>query len=192
MESPKSDLLLLYRVREKHDREAFGELYNTYITAVFRFVLLKVSHREEAEDLTAEIFTKAWQHLTSASASEVRHFRAFIYKIARNAIIDFYRTRAKKGTDAIEVAENIPDDRQNILTKLDIASDVDMLVKAIRQLKQEYQDVLFLRYVEDMSISDIARALEKNQTAVRVTLHRAVKKLETVISRQPTESVYDT
>lgn len=191
METPKTDVMLLYRVQKEHDREAFGELYNIYITSVFRFVLLKVSHREEAEDLTADIFTKAWQHLTNAAASEVRHFRAFIYKIARNTIIDFYRARAKKTTDPLEALQEVPDETQNIGAALETASDIDMLLKAMRQLKQEYQDVLFLRYVEDMSIADMAQALDKNQTAIRVTLHRAVKKLETIISRSPKESSYD-
>ncbi len=191
MDIPNTDLMLLYRVQKEHDREAFGELYNIYITPVYRFVLLKVSHREEAEDITADIFTKAWQHLTNAASSEVRHFRAFIYKMARNAIIDFYRVKAKKSNDSLETAEQIPDETQDVSQALETSSDIDTLLRGMRKLKQEYQDVLFLRYVEDMSIADIARALEKNQTAVRVTLHRAVKKLETIISRSPSESSYD-
>ncbi len=191
MDSVQNELTLLFRIRHHHDRDAFSILYQKYASAIYRFVALKIAHREEAEDVAAETFAKAWQYLTNSEREEVRHFRAFMYTIARSTIIDFYRSRAKHPTESVDVVMETPDSRPSAFEAAAKSGDAEMLLQAVKQLKQEYQDVIFLRYVEEMSVKEIAEALQKKQTAVRVTLHRATKKLEEVIKRQPRNPLYE-
>src|SRR3989338_5724102 len=85
--------LLLLKVRKK-DPDAFGQIYDLYVTSIYRFIYFKVANRADAEDLTSEVFLKIWQYLIDCE-DEIDNLRALIYKFARNLVIDFYRERAK-------------------------------------------------------------------------------------------------
>ena len=91
------DKILLYKVRVNRDPDAYGLLYDKYVASIYRYVFFKLSHKEEAEDVTSEIFLKAWRHIIDATGeSEIINFRTFIYRVARNSIVDVYRERVKK------------------------------------------------------------------------------------------------
>ena len=83
------DRYLLYRIRALRDPEAFARLYDKYVSQIYRFVLLKLPSKEDAEDLTSETFLKSWRYLQENR--EVTEFRGLLYRIARNAIVDWYR-----------------------------------------------------------------------------------------------------
>ena len=168
--------LLLYKVRIKKDPEAFAQLYDFYVEPIYRFVYFKLSNREDAEDITSEVFLKTWNYLT-ASETHVNSFRHLIYKIARNRIIDVYRERANRMECPIETIQNTAitaDLRKNI----EIKDEGERLLLVMKKLKSEYQEVIHLKYVEGLSAGDIAEILEKRYINVRVLLHRAVKKLK--------------
>jgi RNA polymerase sigma-70 factor, ECF subfamily len=168
---------LLYRVETKHDQHAFAELYDTFVDRIYRFVALKVVHKEEAEDVTSEVFMKTWQYLTTAHTSRVESVSGLLYAIARTTIVDLYRKRSKRREapidEAVQVAGN---SREQKTIETHIA--YQELLKKIRQLKQEYQEVILLKYIEEYSTAEIAKILGKKRTAVRVTLHRAMKVLD--------------
>lgn len=159
------------------DAEAFGFFYDRYLRSIYRFVYIKIGNKQLAEDLTQDIFLKTWQHLVDKKS--VRSFRAFIFRIARNTIADHYRSNNKQELpldympDSVEVVEEV------VITA-DKNMDADMLLKQIKNLKPEYQEVLLLRYVEDMSIDDIAQIIDKDKNNVRVILHRALNKLKEI------------
>jgi len=170
---------LLYNVRQKKDPEAYGALYDLYVNQIYRFVLYKLSNREEAEDVTSEVFLKAWQYLIDTDTEGTAHesFRPLIYTIARHKIIDTYRKRANNQYCAIERAEDLPAD---VDLERDITnhSEIIHLKKKMTGLKQEYQDVLHLRYIDDLPVREIASIMNKSNASVRVLLHRATKKLK--------------
>lgn len=168
---------LLYKVQIQKDPDAFALLYDGYVEPIYRFVYFKLSHKEEAEDVTGEVFLKCWQYLVSEKGKEIRNFGAFLYAVARNQIIEVYRRRAKRPEDLIHDEDDFGDDGGST-HQLEIQEDVDRLFIVLRKLKQEYQEVLLLRYVEEFSISEIAAITGKTKTSVRVTLHRALKKLK--------------
>lgn len=167
--------ILLYKIKATKDPESFALLYDAYVGPIYRFIYVKVSNKEEAEDIASDTFLKAWQYLIGEQA-DVANFRAFIYQIARNRVVDAYRERARKNeqglneADAVTAAPNFH--------KIDATLEGEWLYGKMKQLKQEYQEVLLLRYVEELSLREIATILGKGSTAVRVTLHRAVKKLK--------------
>ena len=75
--------VLLYKVQIKKDPEAFGELYDFYIEPIYRFVFFKLSNKEDAEDITSEVFLKSWNYLIETE-NKINNFRQLIYTIARN------------------------------------------------------------------------------------------------------------
>lgn len=171
------DKLLLVRLK-KNDAEAFAKVYDTYVTPIYRFIYFKVPTRHDAEDLTADVFLKLWQFICRADSDEpIDNLRALLYRIARNRVVDFYRENAKKENDQfIDEVPHIPDERQQrLLSQLDIEFKMSDLNKVLRQLKDEYREVIVLKYIDEYSTGEIAKILDKSKGSVRVLLHRALK-----------------
>src|SRR5689334_12519885 len=83
------DQYLLFRIRTRRDAGAFASLYDRYVLQIYRFVYLKLPSKEQAEDVTSDTFLKTWEFLLKNN--EIRHFRALLYRIARNLVADAYR-----------------------------------------------------------------------------------------------------
>lgn len=165
----------------KGEASAFGLLYDKYQPQIYRFVYLKVSHREEAEDLTHQVFLKSWQNIVEYKFQGFP-FSSWLYQIARNQIIDHYRT--KKGNLNIEEI-NEPRIENSIAETIDNNSSVKEIKKAINQLKPEQQSVIILRFIEELSIKETALALKKTEIAVKLLQHRAVKNLKKNLNSKP-------
>jgi RNA polymerase sigma-70 factor (ECF subfamily) len=159
------------------EASAFGLLYNKYQPKLFRFIFLKVSQREEAEDLTHQVFLNAWQNIESFK-DEGLPLSSWLYKIARNKVIDFYRTRKQ-----ISSIESIPDEILALSTKSseeEISQKIQLesVYKALKKLPLDYQEVILMRFVEGLTPREIAKITGKNYGAVRVTQFRALKQLK--------------
>ncbi len=179
-----SEKILLYRLQTKQDPEAFTELYDLYVKRIYRFVFFKVSGHEEAEDITSEVFLRVWNHI--AGNKEVKSFSGLLYRVARNCIIDLYRSRASHSNPLLlsELSEGIePSDMGKSAEKISVSSEAEEIIKVIKKLKQEYQEVLTLKYVDELNIDEIAEITGKGKIAVRVTLHRAMKKLKIMVEK---------
>ena len=134
------------------DPEAFSFFYDKYVKQIYRFILLKVSNPQIAEDLTQDVFLKTWQHLVDQK--NLSHFRAFIYRIARNIVIDYYRQSNRQPLPIDEMPEeNLPTEK---IEDLDISLDVENIKKHLERLKPAYQEILILRYIEDLTFKKIA------------------------------------
>lgn len=181
MLSSISENILLYKLKAHKDPDAFAALYDIYAKRIYRFVYFKVSGREEAEDITSEVFLKAWNYISEEK--EVKSFSGLLYKIARNCIIDLYRSKAVRHENILlsSLSEGVDlGDAGREATKLNNKLEAQDLIKVIKKLKLEYQEVLTLRYVDELQIEEIAEITGKGNVAVRVTLHRALKKLKTL------------
>ncbi|MDP3901918.1 MAG: sigma-70 family RNA polymerase sigma factor [bacterium] len=162
------------------DSGSFGELYHHYSPAIYRFVLLKVNQRQMAEDLTHDVFTNAWQSI-GRYTHQGFPFSSWLYQIARNRVIDHYRTH-KKQTSIDLLDEDVLKEHGLEEIKLDNSLDVKRVRKAITELSSEQQDVVLMRFMEDMSHQEIAAALDKSEGAVRLLQHRAINKLKNLFS----------
>jgi len=169
--------MLLLRARKK-DPEAFGEIYDLYVSKIYRFIYFKVSSIEEAEDLTSEVFLRTWQYLNEGR--EIESLNAFLYKIARNIVVDFYREKAKREILKEEFFEK-ERERKDELKGLQISLDLKDIEIGLRELKDEYREVIILRFIEELSINEIAQILEKSKGAVRVLIFRALETLKKVL-----------
>ncbi|MFA5935819.1 MAG: RNA polymerase sigma factor [Patescibacteria group bacterium] len=180
------DRYLLFRIRTKRDPEAFARIYDRYVKALYRFTLLKLPSKEEAQDITAETFTRTWKYLQEEPS--VTHVRALLYRIARNQIADFYRNRPVsmgvepstvtfEGDGASTVMQEIGDHGRERRV-IEARAELSLIVKQLERLKEDYRDVVTLRLVDGLAFEDIADILEKSPGNVRVIFHRALKALK--------------
>jgi RNA polymerase sigma-70 factor (ECF subfamily) len=179
-----SEKLLLFKLQTKQDPEAFAELYDLYVERIYRFVFFKVANREEAEDITSEVFLKVWHYISEKK--KIKSFSGLLYRTARNSIIDLYRSKYRKENPLS--LSNLPEgvelgDKGKWEKDMGVSLATEELIRKIKKLKQEYQEVITLKYVDGLDTAEIAEIMEKSQTSVRVTLHRAIKRLENIIKR---------
>jgi RNA polymerase sigma-70 factor (ECF subfamily) len=155
----------------------FLQIYDTYADAIFRFVLMKVSTREVAEDIVQDTFMRFWQALREGTV--LRSDRALLYTIARNLVIDWYRKKKDASLDKLleEGIEFAGNDTHRILEQ----AEVKEALRAINTLDEPSREALTLRFVDGLSPSDIAELTGDTANAVSVRLNRAVKKLQTVL-----------
>ena len=161
------------------DSSAFGSLYDHYHPMIYRFVLVKVGRREEAEDITHQVFLSAWQNV-GGYKHRGHPFSSWLYQIARNQVIDHYR--AKKSEVNIE---NIDPEYFAVpaATHFDISTKLQMekVRQAMQSLKQDYQDVVIMRFIEDISLKETAAILKKTEGAIKLIQHRALKELKQLL-----------
>jgi RNA polymerase sigma-70 factor, ECF subfamily len=169
----------LVRDAIRGEASAFGRLYDHYQPAIYRFVLIKVGHREEAEDLTHQVFLHAWQHVATYRPAGFP-FSSWLYRIARNQIIDHYRT-AKQATPIDDLPPELFPSTEDGETAVEINLLLEKVHRAIRGLKPDYQDIIVLRFVEELSVREAARAIGKSEGAVKVLQHRALKELQDLL-----------
>jgi RNA polymerase sigma-70 factor (ECF subfamily) len=155
------------------------QAYDEYSDAIFRYCTFKVSDREKAIDLTQDVFVKVWQYLLSGN--EVENMKALLYKVARNLIIDEYRKKKFDSLDTMSEAGFEPADTG----QLDTISIVEagLLVERIKELPDAYSEVVFMRYVDDLSVKEIAEALGEQENNVSVRIHRGLHKLKVSITQ---------
>ncbi|MBM3256964.1 MAG: RNA polymerase sigma factor [Candidatus Liptonbacteria bacterium] len=162
------------------EASAFGQLYDRYQPKIYRFVLFKVGHREEAEDLTHEVFMSAWQNIRNYRDFGFP-FSSWLYQIARNRVIDHYRTK-KTNTSIEEVDPEYFVAPAVASLALEEKLEMERVRRALTQLKPEYQDVIIMRFIEELSLKETAAALGKTEGAVKLMQHRAMKALQGLIS----------
>ncbi len=164
----------------KELQDQFGQIYNDYVDKIYRFIFIKVNSKEIAEDLTAETFVKAWGVFKKAKSKDsLQNPRAFCYKIARNLVIDHYRSKASY----VQVPLDFPvaDPKIRIEEAAIINSDIEMVMKGMSTLKDDYQDVIIWRYLDELSITEIASLLDRSEEATRVMIHRAMASLKNIL-----------
>lgn len=160
--------------KEKEAEKEFNRLYYQHISAIYRFFYLKSDSQEIAEDLTHETFSRFWKILQSGE--EIEKPRAYLYRLARNLLADFYRKTKKKQEISLESAPEAVD-LVDFQQKIIINSEIEQIKKRLQSLKEEYQLVIIWHYLEEVPIKEIAEILNKSEENTRVLLHRALKAL---------------
>jgi RNA polymerase sigma-70 factor, ECF subfamily len=177
-----SDKILYLQLQDK-DKAAFIKAYDLYLDDIYRFIFFKVSNKEEAEDLTSLVFLKAWDHIQTNQLKEFKSLKALFYKIARNAVIDHYRKQSQRQEISLDQEEgkiDIVDEKANMSEALELSSDFKTVESKLAELKDEYREVIMLKYVDQLSISEIARILDKSNGNVRVLIFRALGALKKI------------
>lgn len=159
-----------------NSREQFSLIYDQYIDKIYRFVYLKVNSQETAEDITSKVFMKGWKSFQNNQ--EIKNVGAFLYQIARNDVIDHYRSKGEAKVVSQDAVPQIIDESVNIHKKAEINAEMEKVRLAIKDLKQDYQDVLIWHYLDGMNTEEIAQLMAKPVGTVRVMIHRGLKALK--------------
>ncbi|HLF73204.1 MAG TPA: sigma-70 family RNA polymerase sigma factor [Anaerolineales bacterium] len=154
------------------DREAFARLYDAYVERVYRFIYFRISEDEATEDLVSQVFLKAWENLGRYRAGS-SPFIAWLYTIARNLVIDYYR--AKKDVLPLEEAAALPSDMQSPDEEAQLHFDLQAMRDALQFLTGDQQQVLILKFIAGLPNESIARIMNKREGTIRGLQMRALQ-----------------
>jgi RNA polymerase sigma-70 factor (ECF subfamily) len=181
----ESDKLLVERLKGG-DAIAFGTLHRRYYAKIYRLALLKTNHPDDAADIASDTFCKALEHLPSYEFRRCDSLYPWLHRIASNAIIDRARSRPPGGEVSLDAAtadevgsflECLPDTSPSPQELVE-RKEVQALVRqAIKRLPADQGEAILYRFLGDLSIKEIARALDRSEGAVKSLLHRALVSL---------------
>ena len=153
------------------DCEAFGELYSIYLDRIYRYVFYQVRDKMTAEDITEEVFIKAWKALASCKGKE-RTFSSWLYRIARNQLIDSLRKRHGELPLQPEMTNGLIDRSQT-----EKALEQQEQLEALTYLPRNQRQVVILKFIEGFDNREISRIMSKSEGAIRVLQTRALATL---------------
>lgn len=157
------------------DAQAFGDLYERYLNQIYRYIFYRVSDPGLAEDFTETVFLRVWENLSSFQKDRIS-FKGWLFRVAHNLLVDYYRTR--KQQQSLDDDFDLPDEGQSPEEFLITAEQETLVHLALRRIKKEYQDILTLRFINELSHAEAAKALDRSIGAVRVLQHRALQALD--------------
>jgi RNA polymerase sigma-70 factor (ECF subfamily) len=163
------------------DTEAFAWLYDRYFERIYRHIYYRVGHQSDAEDLTQQVFMQAWRAMGRYQQTN-SPFLAWLFTIAHNAVVSFYRRSRQQQYLEMDIASD-----QAWINPAEVAEAGERQVavrRAILRLKPEHQQVVMLRFVENLSHAEVAVALGKSEAAVRVVQHRALQELKQILGKE--------
>jgi len=173
---------LLLRARNK-DSDAYSQVYDLYVDRIYRFIYFKVNNKDDVQDLTSEVFLKVWQYIIDGK--EIKNLNAFFYQVARNLVIDYYRKSSHKDI-TLEEPATIAEERLAFdqIKKIEAKIAFEKVEVKLKELKDEYREVIILRYIEGLSMVEIADILGKKKGNIRVILYRALNTLKELMGDQ--------
>lgn len=175
----------LISAAQRGDEQAFGELYDSCIDKVYRYMLYRVRDPEAANDLTGEVFLRVVEGLPVYQDRNTP-IMAWIYRIAHARLVDYYRKEQRSQQDQdIETIQEIYTDSEDSLDEALMDSHEHQQVRqAIQSLTHEQQQLIHLRFVEGYNVEETARVLKKTIGAVKVMQHRAIQSLSRILNRK--------
>jgi RNA polymerase sigma-70 factor (ECF subfamily) len=163
----------------KGDKSAFGSLYERYLDEIYRYVYFRVFNHHEAEDLTETVFLKAWEALPKRR-KRIKNFRAWIYRIAHNLVIDDIR---KKRPEILEGETMVQADQLEVESIFEEKQESQALIQALAQLDHKYRQVIVLRFFNQISHAEAAQILDIDEGHVRVLQYRGLKRLRQLMDK---------
>ncbi|MDD5318328.1 MAG: RNA polymerase sigma factor [Candidatus Pacebacteria bacterium] len=166
-------------MERKISEQQFLAAYDSYMEAIFRFCYFKTHDKELSQDLMQQTFLKTWAYLKDGH--EVENLKAFIYKIAGNLVIDWYRKKKEQSLEDLAEQGFDPVD-ENMETQR--YAEAEWAMKSLDKLEPEDKDLIIWRYVESYTPKEIADMLEQKVNTISVRIHRAVERLKKILHEQ--------
>ena len=171
----EADLQTLVQKAQDGDTEAFGRIYDHFFVPVYRYTAFRLP-KEMAEDVTADVFVKAWEKLHTYRARRNVPFGAWLFRIARHAVIDAYRT--ERGFEDVPESLADPDVLNRTENRTERRDTLRIVRTALDRLPRRYRDILLLSYVSELSHREVAAMLRISEGGVRILKMRALRKFE--------------
>ncbi|MFZ2522183.1 MAG: sigma-70 family RNA polymerase sigma factor [Minisyncoccia bacterium] len=162
-------------------KQRFLNIYNEEADSIFRYCLFRISNRENALDLTQDVFMKFWESLSGGT--DIKNGRAFLFMIARNSVIDFYRKKKALSLDSI-----LEEDEDNIFMAvegsrkedLEFSAEAKLLLGKLTELSPSDSQLIYLRFIEELKPGEIAEILKITPNAVSVRIIRAMERFREI------------
>ncbi|MDO8558470.1 MAG: sigma-70 family RNA polymerase sigma factor [bacterium] len=165
--------------------EEFSKVYDNFAPQLYRHALSRIGSKETAEDITGQVFLKAWDFSVKVNEPIV-NIRAFLFRIAHNLITDHYR---KRKFETIQL-DTLPEQHRafqspkNLHEHAEEREVIHLVEETLTLLEDDYRDILVWRYVDELSIEEIMAVSGKSSNAIYVTLHRALKKIRVILAQK--------
>jgi RNA polymerase sigma-70 factor, ECF subfamily len=175
----QEELDLVQRARQG-EQEAFAQLYENHFDKIFRYVVLKIRNQAEAEDMTQQVFIKAYESIGSYQSQGVP-FTAWLFRIAHNQMVDYVRKQSKRQTVPLDESLQIMDDcdvEHEVETKI----EMEKVVLATAKLTKAQREVISLRFAGGLSITEAAKTMRKSEGAIKALQHSAILALRKTLA----------
>lgn len=179
MNIQQSQIDRLIEETQKGNTKAFGEVYDLYFPQIHKYIYYKVA-KDQVDDLVGTVFIKAWTNIKKYKKGSFP-FSSWLYRIAHNAVVDHYRTHR----EFYELEEKIADDdRLSPQAFAEKQLNGERVHQALRKLNKNYQEVILLKFMNELSNEEVAEAMQTNEGNVRTLQFRALKKMREVLEEQ--------
>ena len=179
MTEPESDLDLVKRI--KTDPAAFGVLYERYVTKIYNYVYYRTGNHHDAEDLTSRVFYRALMHIEEYVDRGVP-FSAWLYRIAHNLVANWHRDHARRQDIDLEDAVLIGPATERPDQAAETNERRKRILAAIHQLPAERQELLILKFVEQLSNAEVGQILGRTEGAIKSLYHRTLLSLRDALA----------
>ena len=169
----QTELIMLVEDAASGNFEAFGELYSLYLDRIYRYIFYQVNDRMTAEDITEEVFLKAWKAIGTCKGKE-RTFLSWLYRIAHNHLINTLRSMTRFVSIEKENVVELADPKQGMEANLEYQD----LLETIACLPQNQKQVIILKFIEGLDNREIGKIMKKNEGAIRVLQMRALSRIK--------------
>ncbi len=165
------------------DRDSFGQLYERYAERIFNYVYYRTGNVHDAEDLTARVFQRAMNHIHNYTDRGVP-FSAWLYRIAHNLVANWHRDRSRRQEITLDDLPVLPAKGDHPETAIVRTEEQDALLRIIRRLPPDRQNLLILKFVENLSNAEIGQIMGRSEGAVKSLYHRTLLSLRDEIGDQ--------
>ncbi|MHC1740896.1 MAG: RNA polymerase sigma factor [Anaerolineaceae bacterium] len=155
------------------DPEAFSYIYELFVSRIYSYIFYRIGSDIDAEDITSRVFYRAFGHISNYVDKGVP-FSAWLYRIAHNLIANYHRDNHRRKEVPLEDHLELPAHIDHPEQALEKSQEMDLLLRAIRRLSPDRQQLLILKFVEDYSNAEIGDIMGKSEGAIKSLYHRAL------------------
>ena len=153
--------------------EAFSYLYEKNVTRIYNYVYYRIGSASDAEDITSRVFYRAFGHINTYVEKGVP-FSAWLYRIAHNLIANWHRDNLRRKEVPLEDHLELPHRSDQPEKMMERNQETELLLKGIRRLSPDRQQLILLKYLEDLSNAEIAQIMGRSEGAIKSLYHRAL------------------
>jgi RNA polymerase sigma-70 factor, ECF subfamily len=169
------------RRAQQLDQAALTQLYEENFDKIYRYIVLKIGDRTEAEDMTQQVFLNALQSISSYKSKGLP-FSSWLYRIAHNQVVDYFRKSSKKAMVPLDESLPIPDSDPDPQYVVEMKFEIEEVAAACKKLTPSQQEVISLRFTSELSITECAAVMHKTEGAVKALQHSAIGALRRLLS----------
>ena len=170
--------------------ESFANLYAQFYDKIFRYLYFKTANKQDAEDLTEDVFLRMLESISSFKWKKVP-FSSWLFRIAHNLVVDYYRKRSRQKSESLDfISHNIGESSDDMDRILEMNLSIKQVLKSMENLTDLQKEVMSLRFAAGFSIAETAHVMHRSENAVKALQHASIKKLRKVLLPEKPIRIY--